>query len=372
MASIAWRSLTRTFLLSVFGAGSAVLLQAQQILPSTLVDDSTSGPLVTITQHGSGDALRTNGNVYVNGTLTSNSTITAQGFAASANSTLSGNTGSGALLTVNQAGAALALAVTGGISVSGSMAVIPSVGSGPAIYTISGVGQGVSATGYPGIEGIGASHGYGGVFSGTGTGPSAFDVALWVKDGAKFDGHLYGTHVQDLGTGDSPTFNGLDLNYGVLDLGSVALQDFGSSDLKWTVGASTMLEFDLGTFDPRLYTPAVTVAAQKTGTVTLLVKGIASQTADLLHLQNSSGTNEFAVSPAGALSGAHVQNLGSGDNPAFASLLTTGEVNGGTNVVANAFAGSGVFKIYNGSGVLKAGVTGGTCSHFTGGICDTL
>jgi hypothetical protein len=285
--------------------------------------------------------------------------------------TISGTT-AGTILTVTQSGGGNGMVVTGNSSIAGNTTLTGTLSSSVLAVVQSGTGnagvfnssasvatvQGTNAGSGEGVYGL-STNGYGlHALSSNGTALYAHSVsglAAEFQDGVKFDGSLSGTHAQNIGTGDSPTFVAMALSGALVSTYS-GVNDFGSG----VVAANSFRINNLGIG----------------GTQVIDNGGNASFVS--LTIRASGGL----TMGTGTLSGTHLQNVGTGDSPTFSAITATSPgstlysltVSNGLTVSANGVAvtGQSVFSASATSPTLLVQASGYTFSaNFTdtGGTC---
>ena len=170
-------------------------------------------------------------------------------------------------------------------------------------------------------------------------------------------GNFTGTHAQNVGTADTVTFAGVNIDadfrldstvtnvLNIRDSGSVSrlsLNGSGAGGFGWYVGA------------PSLY-------AQATNSASWALKAIGypTGTANIFIAESSGGTNYLTVSSAGDLSGTHIQNIGTGDNVSFNHVSTT-DTSYGVSSVSNNNTNPTITGANNGNGSgIRGTSTGG-------------
>jgi hypothetical protein len=168
-------------------------------------------------------------------------------------------------------------------------------------------------------------------------------------------GNFTGTHGQNLGSADQPTFAGVNIDAdfrldstvtNVLDI-----RDSGSSSRLSLNGSGA------GGFGWYVAAPSLYAAPTNAASWALKAIGYASGTADIFVAESSGGTNYFTVSHTGNLSGSHIQNIGTGDTITVAGC--TGCGSGVTSV-------SGTSPIASSGGATPA-ISCATCVTTAGG-----
>jgi hypothetical protein len=251
----------------------------------------------------------------------------------------------------------------------------------------------------------------GSITSGTTTVVDVFRQGTFTNLG--ISGNFTGTHAQNVGSGDTVTFAGIHIN------SDWTIDNTTSNELFFRdSGGTARLTIDVRTAGKNILAPTGYFFSTDTGTPSLVAGGITSQSGNVFEVRNVAASSVFGVSLSGALSGAHAQNVGTGDGPTFNTLTATTSSSLGiasasfltvtssaaiaTLGVSTSFAvgssaltvdssgnlaptGTGIFggKISSTGGDIQAasghifkvggtaGITSATCTHWTGGICDT-
>lgn len=152
-------------------------------------------------------------------------------------------------------------------------------------------------------------------------------------------GNFTGTHGQNIGTTDFPILSG-----------TFYRQSAATSGFAWSIGSTVTNVLDFrdsgssarmtlnatGAAGFGIYLGAPTIYAQATNAVSYALKAIGypSGTANIFIAESAGGTNYFTVGYAGALSGAHIQNIGTGDTITVAGCIGCGS-GGVTSVTAS-------------------------------------
>lgn len=199
-------------------------------------------------------------------------------------------------------------------------------------------------------------------------------------------GNFSGLHAQNIGTSDFPTLNGTKYRQSAAISGfdwSISSSVTNLLDFRDTSSALRMRLDAAGVAGFGVYLLAPTVFAQATNSVSYAMKarGYPSGSADIFVAESNGGTNYLTVGSTGNLTGANIQNVGTGSSPTFANITASSaggtaanfQTSTGIGMIAQTLAGVGdAIQAASYNGLILTGGTGKNTMMVladSGGVC---